>query len=102
MGAGAVGGGALGRCLHSVLPGCNTIDQPPANGMLGAAEPTFAGDRRIGAGSLAEAPRRRRAQEPAYRFMSSLADDRPRFEDATRALFAGDAAARRADRRLAR
>ena len=33
--------------------------------------------------------RRRRAQEAAYRFMSSLAGDRPRYEDATRALFAG-------------
>jgi hypothetical protein len=36
--------------------------------------------------------RARRAQNAAYRFMSALAGDRPGFEDATRALFAGDAA----------
>jgi len=32
----------------------------------------------------------RRAQEVAYRFMSIMAGDRPGFEEATRALFAGD------------
>lgn len=32
----------------------------------------------------------RRAQESAYRFMSAMAGDRPGFEEATRALFAGD------------
>jgi len=36
--------------------------------------------------------RRRLAQEAAYRFLSSLAGDRPHCEDAVRALFAGDAA----------
>lgn len=36
--------------------------------------------------------RRRLAQEAAYRFMSSLAGDRAHYEDAVRALFAGDAA----------
>jgi uncharacterized protein len=36
--------------------------------------------------------RRRHAQEAAYRFLSSLAGDRPHYEDAVRALFAGDAA----------
>src|SRR5579863_8127517 len=35
--------------------------------------------------------RRRRAQEAAYRFLSAMAGDRPRFEEASRALFAGDA-----------
>lgn len=32
----------------------------------------------------------RRAQESAYRFMSVMAGDRPGFEEATRALFAGN------------
>ena len=35
--------------------------------------------------------RARRSQEAAYRFMSMMAGDRPGFEEATRALFAGDA-----------
>jgi uncharacterized protein len=34
--------------------------------------------------------RRRRAQEATYRFLSAMAGDRPYFEEATRALFAGD------------
>ena len=33
----------------------------------------------------------RLAQEAAYRFMSTMAGNRPNFEEATRALFAGDA-----------
>jgi hypothetical protein len=37
------------------------------------------------------ADRLRRAQEAAYRFMSAMAGDQPGFEEATRALFAGDA-----------
>jgi hypothetical protein len=42
----------------------------------------------------AEAPdRRRRSREVAYRFASVMAGDRPGFEEATRALFAGDAGA---------
>ncbi|PTS91229.1 MULTISPECIES: DUF2239 family protein [unclassified Caulobacter] len=42
----------------------------------------------------AEAPDRlRRAREATYRFASALAGDLPGFEEATRALFAGDAAA---------
>ncbi|MHB0947507.1 MAG: DUF2239 family protein [Gemmatimonadaceae bacterium] len=32
----------------------------------------------------------REAQESAYRFMSAMAGDAPGFEEATRALFAGD------------
>lgn len=32
----------------------------------------------------------RAAQDAAYRFMSAMAGDRPRFEEAIRALFAGD------------
>jgi uncharacterized protein len=32
----------------------------------------------------------RARQEAAYRFMSAIAGNRPRYEDATRALFAGD------------
>jgi hypothetical protein len=36
--------------------------------------------------------RLRRAQEAAYRFMSVMAGDRPGFEEAARALFAGDSA----------
>jgi uncharacterized protein len=32
----------------------------------------------------------RRSQEIAYKFMSAMAGDLPGFEDATRALFAGD------------
>jgi len=40
-----------------------------------------------------EAPdRRRRASEAAYRFMSAMAGNEPGFEEAARALFAGDAA----------
>ena len=35
--------------------------------------------------------RRRAAQETAYRFMAAMAGDAPGFEEATRALFAGDA-----------
>jgi uncharacterized protein len=34
--------------------------------------------------------KRRRGQEAAYRFLSAMAGDRPRFEEAARALFAGD------------
>ena len=34
--------------------------------------------------------KRRRAQEATYRFLSAMAGDRPLFEEATRALFAGD------------
>ena len=33
----------------------------------------------------------RQAQEAAYRFMSAMAGNKPHYEDATRALFAGDA-----------
>lgn len=41
----------------------------------------------------AEGPDRvRRAREAAYRFMTTMAGDRPGYEDAVRALFAGDAA----------
>jgi hypothetical protein len=36
------------------------------------------------------ADRRRRTQESAYRFMSAMAGNEPGFEEATRALFAGD------------
>ena len=36
--------------------------------------------------------RRRMAQESAYRFMQAMAGDQPGYEDATRALFAGDVA----------
>ncbi len=39
-----------------------------------------------------DADRRRSAQEAAYRFMAALGGDLPGFEEATRALFAGDAA----------
>jgi hypothetical protein len=34
----------------------------------------------------------RRGQEAAYRFITAMAGDKPRYEDANRALFAGDAA----------
>ncbi|MBN8262468.1 MAG: DUF2239 family protein, partial [Xanthomonadales bacterium] len=34
--------------------------------------------------------RRRAAQEAAFRFLQAIAGDLPRYEDATRALFAGD------------
>ena len=44
--------------------------------------------RRSGAASA----RRREAREAAYRFMSAMAGNLPGFEEATRALFAGDAA----------
>ena len=37
-----------------------------------------------------ELDRRRAAQTSAYRFISAMAGDRPGFEEATRALFAGD------------
>ncbi|MCF8197501.1 MAG: DUF2239 family protein [Sulfuritalea sp.] len=37
-----------------------------------------------------ETDRLRQAKESAYRFMNVMAGDRPGFEDATRALFAGD------------
>lgn len=36
--------------------------------------------------------RARRAQESCYRFMSAMAGDRPHFEEAVRALFAGEGA----------
>lgn len=39
-----------------------------------------------------EADRQRAAREAAYRFMHALAGDYPGFEEATRALFAGDLA----------
>jgi hypothetical protein len=39
-----------------------------------------------------DATDRRAAQERAYRVMTALAGDRPDYEEATRALFAGDAA----------
>lgn len=39
----------------------------------------------------AEGPDRvRRSREAAYRFMTAMAGDRPRYEEATRMLFAGD------------
>lgn len=41
----------------------------------------------------AEGDRRREAQESAYRFMTAMAGNAPGFEDAARALFAGDASA---------
>jgi uncharacterized protein len=41
--------------------------------------------------NLSSADEARRTQQAAYRVMSSLAGDLPGFEDATRALFAGDA-----------
>jgi hypothetical protein len=37
-----------------------------------------------------EEDRRRRRRDAAYRFMASMAGDRPGFEEASRALFAGD------------
>ncbi len=40
-----------------------------------------------------ERDRRRRAQESAYRFVTALAGDAPGYEEALRALFAGDAEA---------
>lgn len=40
--------------------------------------------------SSKESDRLRQAQEAAYRFMSVMAGDRPGFEEAARALFAGD------------
>jgi hypothetical protein len=43
-------------------------------------------------GASVERDRRRRAQESAYRFMSAMLGDQPGFEEATRSLFAGDAA----------
>ena len=41
--------------------------------------------------SHAEGDSRRAAQERVYRFLSAMGGDRPGFEEATRALFAGDA-----------
>ncbi|MDB6034990.1 MAG: hypothetical protein JWM16_5328 [Verrucomicrobiales bacterium] len=38
----------------------------------------------------ADASRKRRAQEAAYRFITTMAGNRPGYEEATRALFAGD------------
>jgi hypothetical protein len=40
----------------------------------------------------ADADRMRAARDAAYHFMSAMAGDRPGFEEAARALFAGDAA----------
>lgn len=40
----------------------------------------------------ADDDRRRAAQEAAFRFMQAVAGDQPGFEDAARALFAGDVA----------
>ena len=42
-------------------------------------------------GASGERDRRRRAQESAYRFMSAMLGNEPGYEEATRALFAGDA-----------
>lgn len=42
--------------------------------------------------SSVDADRIRQARESAYRFILELAGDRPGFEEATRALFAGDSA----------
>ena len=42
--------------------------------------------------AAADGDRRRVAQEAAYRFMQAMAGDLPGYEDATRALFAGDVA----------
>ena len=42
--------------------------------------------------AAADGDRRRVAQEAAYRFMQAMAGDLPGYEEATRALFAGDAA----------
>jgi len=42
--------------------------------------------------SGASSQRQREAREAAYRFMSAMAGNLPAFEEATRALFAGDAA----------
>ena len=39
-----------------------------------------------------EADRTRQAREAAYRFITTMAGDRPGYEDAIRALFAGDRA----------
>jgi hypothetical protein len=39
-----------------------------------------------------DSDRLRQAQEAAYRFMSVMAGNRPHYEDAIRALFAGDPA----------
>ena len=47
--------------------------------------------------------RLRQAHEAAYRFMSAMAGNKPHYEDAIRALFAGDPVSfRRIDRRMAR
>ncbi len=51
--------------------------------------------RKLVEGALREAEgpdRVRRAREAAYRFMTTMAGDRPGYEEAVRALFAGDAA----------
>jgi hypothetical protein len=40
--------------------------------------------------STADKDRLRQAREIAYRFMSAMAGNEPGFEEATRALFAGD------------
>ena len=42
--------------------------------------------------ATADTDRRRAARDAAYHFMSAMAGDRPGFEEASRALFAGDAA----------
>lgn len=50
--------------------------------------------RKLVEGALREAEgpdRVRRAREAAYRFMTTMAGDRPGYEEAVRALFAGDA-----------
>ena len=52
--------------------------------------------RKLVEGALREADgpdRARRAKEASYRFMTAMAGDRPGYEDAVRALFAGDPAA---------
>lgn len=48
--------------------------------------------RRVSAAGDGHRDRRRAAQESAYRFMQAMAGDLPGYEDATRALFAGDVA----------
>jgi hypothetical protein len=62
--------------LHSILP-------------LSAEPSSFGRSGQIGAERLAPMPEPR-LQHAAYRLMAAMAGDRPGFEQASRALFAGD------------
>ena len=63
----------------------------PIADLAGTPQPGLPTPRIVFAGRLhADKDRLRAAREAAYHFMSAIAGDLPNFEEASRALFAGD------------